>query len=109
MARNLKPTPAEVTTRDHMITVAQRYIRGSVVIPMNAPDFQGTVGEFRYFLEGEDDLLHVGISRNDEGLLAMEEAQAVLSFLAPGLEAGVVWVKVGSKSHHFYFAHDELL
>ena len=76
---------------------------------MNDPTFAGTAGEYTYFFEGEDDLLHVAVGKKEGGLLSVEEAQGVLSFLAPGLPAGVVWVKPGSTSHHFYFAHDELL
>ncbi len=76
---------------------------------MNDSAFCGTVDEFTYFFEGEDDLLHVGIGRKKEGPLSVEEAQTVLSFLAPTLPTGVVWVKPGTYSHHFYFAHDELL
>lgn len=105
----LKPNPSDRTLRDEVLKSVLEFIRESKVIRMNDPAFAGTVGEYKYFFEGEDDLLHVAIERKKEGPLSVEEAQAVLSFLAPLLPAGVVWVKPGTNSHHFYFAHDELL
>ena len=105
----ITPDSEESSNRDQVLASVRAFIREQRVIAMNSTEFQGKVGEYSYFFEGEDDLLHVGVSRNDEGRLDVEEAQAVLSFLVPGLAAGVVWVKPGVNSHHFYFAHDELL
>lgn len=63
---------------------------------------------FRYFFEGEDDLLHLAISRNEEGDLTVEEAQSVVSELLPGVPPALIWLKPGRKSHHFYVGHDDL-
>lgn len=72
-------------------------------------DFSGVVGDYRYQFEGEDDLLHVMIGRQDAGPLEVIEAQRVVAFLAPQVSPGVIWLKPGRYSHHFYLGHDELL
>jgi hypothetical protein len=71
--------------------------------------FGGTVGPFRYQIEGEDDLLHVIVSRSSGDSISPEEGQQVMTFLFPMLAPGVVWLKPGERSQHFYFGHDELL
>ena len=76
---------------------------------MNSPDFAGEVAEYTYSFEGEDDLLHVAISRKDRQPLAVEEAQEVMHFLLPNIAPGLIWIKPGTKEQHFYLGHDELL
>lgn len=71
--------------------------------------YGGTVGIFRYQFEGEDDLLHLMVVRLDQTALSVEEAQAVFTWLLPDLPSGLVWVRPGEYSQHFYFGHDELL
>lgn len=71
--------------------------------------YGGTVGEYRYQFEGEEDLLHLVITRLDLGSVAVEEAQSVASFLWPGIPSALVWYKPGDQSHHFYIGHDVLL
>ncbi len=72
-------------------------------------EFGGVVGPFRYQFEGEEDLLHLIVSRSDGGTLSPEEGQAVASFLLPELPQSLVWFKPGEYTQHFYFGHDELL
>lgn len=72
-------------------------------------DFSGAIGGFRYQFEGEDDLLHVMIGRLDGGQIEVSEAQQVAAFLLPQVSPGVIWLKPGRYSHHFYLGHDELL
>jgi len=105
----LAPTAEEMARQALVLQAVIQHIKENQIIRMNAPEFSGSVGIYTYFFEGEDDLLHIGVLKKEKGLLSVEEAQCVLSFLAPGLSAGVVWVKPGTVSHHFYFAHDELL
>ncbi|MBX3111505.1 MAG: hypothetical protein KF857_05800 [Fimbriimonadaceae bacterium] len=71
--------------------------------------FGGHAGEFRYQLEGEDDLLHLIVSRIDGGEVPVEDAQAVAAFVWPDVPRGLVWAKPGTRSHHFYIGHDVLL
>jgi hypothetical protein len=102
-------TQKEAEQRDRILNAIRAYIREDRIIPMNDPQFAGGAGGYNYFFEGEDDLLHLGVERAEKSPLTVEEVQSVLSFIAPQLAAGVVWVKPGTYSHHFYFAHDELL
>lgn len=85
----------------------------TVVAPASAgiePNaFGGLVGELRYQFEGEDDLLHLMVVRQDAKPISVEEAQAVLGWLLPELPVALVWLKPGEISQHFYFGHDELL
>ena len=72
-------------------------------------EFGGTVGEFRYQFEGEEDLLHLIVTRTSSEPLSPEEGQAVAAFLLPDFPASLMWLKPGEYSQHFYFGHDELL
>ena len=78
-------------------------------IPLEENPFGGAIGPFRYQFEGEDDLLHVFVVREDGGLVSPEEARGVFSQLLPDLPSALVWLKPGTVSQHFYFGHDELL
>jgi hypothetical protein len=71
--------------------------------------FGGYAGDYRYQFEGEEDLLHLIVTRQDGRALAPEEAQRVASFVLEGLPPSLIWLKPGEFSHHFYFGHDELL
>lgn len=79
----------------------------SVGLEPNA--FGGTVGDHRYQFEGEEDLLHLIVTRRDSHHLSAEEAQTVAGFVLEGLPRSLVWFRPGEYSHHFYFGHDELL
>ena len=72
-------------------------------------DYAGSVSDFQYVFEGEDDLLHLMVIRVDGGELLVESAQAVASFLMPKMLTSMMWLKPGIFSQHFYFGHDELL
>jgi hypothetical protein len=72
-------------------------------------EFRGEVGAYRYQFEGEDDLLHLIVTRMDASKLTVEEGREVASFVLVGVPAAVVWLKPGEFSQHFYLGHDELL
>lgn len=71
--------------------------------------YSGTIGPYRYQFEGEEDLLHLIVTRADGASLAAEEGQAVASFVLEGLPPALIWLRPGQRSQHFYFGHDELL
>jgi hypothetical protein len=79
------------------------------LLTLTSEDFGGTVGEFRYLFEGEDDLLHLMVTRHSLGQIEPEDAQAVVAFLLPNVPPALFWMKPGVKSHHFYIGHDVLL
>ena len=71
--------------------------------------YGGTVGPYAYQFEGEDDLLHLSITRQDGAALTAEEGQEVAAFLMPGMPPGLVWIRPGEFSQHFYCGHDDLV
>lgn len=79
----------------------------SVGVEPNA--FGGTVGPYRYQFEGEEDLLHLIVTRQDGQVLKPEEGQDVLRFVLPDVPEALIWFKPGEFSQHFYVGHDELL
>ena len=108
----LAPTPEEQSARDTLVAKLKTWIRENRRValgPRGESPFEGILGVYRYAFEGEDDLLHLWVWREGDPTLAVEEAQAVVAFVIPEVDPGVIWLKPGKQSHHFYFGHDELL
>ncbi|MFZ4508023.1 MAG: hypothetical protein ACOYON_10050 [Fimbriimonas sp.] len=78
------------------------------LVGIEANAYSGTVGEFRYQFEGEDDLLHLFVLRIDGSTLTVQEGQQLAGWLLPGVPLGLIWLKPGSISQHFYVGHDLL-
>jgi hypothetical protein len=76
-------------------------------------DFAGSCGPFRYQFEGEEDLLHLFVTRPipdaDPADIAVAEGQAVAAWVLDGVPPALVWLKPGNFSIHFYFGHDDLI
>ena len=102
-------TEQERSTREAVLAAVLNAIKADERIEMGAQAYSGSVSEFNYVFEGEDDLLHLSVERKDGGRICVEQAQDVLYFLLPTIPWGVVWLKPGTYSHHFYVGHDELL
>lgn len=67
------------------------------------------MSDYRYQFEGEEDLLHLIVTRIDSGKITPAEGQQVVSFLLPNLPTALLWLKPGEYTQHFYCGHDELL
>jgi hypothetical protein len=126
----IDPNPAERARRDQVVEAVIRFVREDRRIflpPFDASisrpsdqfalqsvgvepnEFGGSVGDFRYQFEGEEDLLHLIVTRSDGARLTPEEGQQVAHFLLPTLPTSLMWLKPGEFTQHFYFGHDELL
>ena len=86
---------------------SERFALTSVGLEPNP--FGGRVGEYRYQIEGEDDLLHLIVTRVDGGPLSAEEGQQVAGFLFAGVSTALIWLKPGEFSQHFYVGHEEVV
>lgn len=107
---NLQPTVLENEQRARLMSALVEAISQNLVIKFDPEGlFAGTVGPFAYVFEGEDDLLHLAVRRQDQGCLTPEEAQEVGLFLMPNLPWALAWIKPGQFSQHFYLGHDHLL
>lgn len=78
-------------------------------VGIEANAYGGRVGAYRYQFEGEDDLLHLFVTRQDGSELRPEDGQRVAAWLLDGVPPAYVWIKPGSRSQHFYVGHDVLL
>lgn len=130
MTSSLTPSQAEIAQRDQVREKLITDIKTGTTIKL--PDFDstlglaaarfalqnvgaepnpygGTVGEFRYQFEGEEDLLHMFVTRIDERELSVDEARKVVVFVLPELPPAMIWLKPGTFSQHFYFGHDHWL
>lgn len=126
----LIPSPDEISRRDEVLQIVLTHVREDrrILLPPFDPnlsrpsdqfalqsvglepnEFGGTVGEFRYQFEGEEDLLHLIVTRISGSPLTPIEAQEVAAFLLPELPQALMWLKPGEFTQHFYFGHDELL
>lgn len=125
----LKPSSEEQSLRDKVITriLADIAAGNTIFLPDFDPKisrpsdefallsvgiepnpYGGTIAEFRYQFEGEEDLLHLIIVRTDGKELTPAQAQSVVDFLYPGVPPAMMWFKAGTLSHHFYLGHDVL-
>jgi hypothetical protein len=71
--------------------------------------YNGVYGPFRYQFEGEEDLLHLIITRIDDGCLSVKDGQLVAEFVLKGVPPALIWLKPGEHSQHFYVGHDDLI
>ncbi len=118
----LNPSPDEIAQRNAVVALVLEFIergetirlpafvRGSESSVGQEPNpFGGLVGDFRYQIEGEEDLLHLLVVRQDLGQISIEEGHAVASFMLNGVPPMLVWLRPGMRSHHFYVGHDDLV
>lgn len=78
-------------------------------VGIEANDYSGTLGDFRYQFEGEEDLLHLIVTRGNGEPVSAEEGQQVAGFVLRGLPPALIWLRPGEFSQHFYFGHDDLI
>lgn len=106
-------SPTEQETRQSVIRALHGAVAAGVTIKLPAGGeggpFSGTVGPYRYQFEGEEDLLHLIVTRIDGCPLSAEEGQNVVAFLLPGMPPGLVWIRPGEFSQHFFCGHDDLV
>lgn len=99
----LAPSTAEIAQRDAVVGRVRQSLADGSRIMLPAPEYGGEIGPFRYQFESEDDLLHLSVERMDGAELSPEDGQAVVRFLLPEVTPGMVWLKPGRFSQHFYF------
>jgi hypothetical protein len=130
MASGIQPSASETSARDIVVGKIVEMVKRGEAIRLPAfdrsrgeshddpallrmgeepNDFGGTVGDFRYQFEGEDDLLHLMVTRIDLQPLSVEDAQGVVAFVLPQVPPGLIWLKPATRSQHFHFGHDLLL
>ncbi|MBX3097217.1 MAG: hypothetical protein KF812_10175 [Fimbriimonadaceae bacterium] len=80
-----------------------------VTVGIEPNPWGGTVGNFRYQLEGEEDLLHLIIVRLDGRSVTPSEGRTVAQFVWDGVPPALVWHKPGILTQHFYVGHDDLV
>lgn len=80
----------------------------SVTVGLEPNPYGGTMGPYRYQFEGEEDLLHVIVTRIDQEPLRVEDAQQVAQALFRGVPPAMIWLKPGHHSQHFFLGHDDL-
>ena len=80
----------------------------SVTVGLEPNPYGGIVGDLRYQFEGEEDLLHLIVTRLDQEPIPVEEARKLAAFLFDGVPPALVWLKPGEYSQHFYLGHDDL-
>lgn len=77
-------------------------------VGIEANSLGGSFGEFRYQFEGEEDLLHLIVTRNNQTPLTPGEGVAVAEFVLDGIPKGLVRFRPGDVSQHFFLGHENL-
>jgi hypothetical protein len=93
---------------DEQKKIAHRLSSGLDISLLVDNSFGGKVQGYFYQIEGEEDLLHLIISKGSAEEITPKESKIVVEFLLKGVPAGLVWIKPGHQSQHFYFGHDDL-
>jgi len=124
------PTPEESARRSEIIQYLLRLIERNQTVKL--PDFDGeragptsefpfatvgleanplggTIGEFRYQFEGEEDLLHLVVMRSDQQPLSPAEGVSVGDFVLNGVPKGLIRLRPGDVSQHFFLGHENLM
>lgn len=104
----LKPNNEENEARRTIISAIRQAVAQDQRIRVE-DELSSNVAEFHYQFEGEDDLLHLAITRQNGDALAPEEAQSIVAWLLPGMPPGLIWIRPGEFSQHFYCGHDDLV
>lgn len=78
-------------------------------VGLEANEFSGVLGDFRYQFEGEEDLLHLMVTRQDGAPLTPTEGQAAAGVILKGVPPALIHFKPGEYSQHFYFGHEDLI
>jgi hypothetical protein len=99
----------QIRLPDYDKTYSRPAVSALASVGVEPNPYGGQVGPFRYQFEGEEDLLHLIVTRQDGSEIAPEEGQGVARFLLPTLPAALIWIRPGEYSQHFYCGHDNLL
>lgn len=70
--------------------------------------FNGQCGDLAYQFEGEEDLLHLIVTRIDGEPCPLGLAQDLASWLLEGVPRSLIWFKPSPLAQHFYVGHDDL-
>ena len=110
----IQATTAELERRKSVVEAIFSAVKSNtrILLPQSRDSdnpFAGSVGSYSYVFEGEDDLLHLAVTNIEGSALTAEEGQAVAAFLLDGLPPGLIWIRPGEFSQHFYCGHDDVL
>ncbi|MGQ9486965.1 MAG: hypothetical protein ACUVRT_06830 [Armatimonadota bacterium] len=84
--------------------------RAGIPIRLDRRERYGTtLGDFRIQFEGEDDLLHLSITRTDGEPVSHEEAQHIAEAFFHAVPKGLIQCRPAVYSVHYYIAHDLLV
>lgn len=71
--------------------------------------YSAVLGHFRVLFEGEDDLLHLSITRVDGNKISHDDAQRIANLFFQGVPKGLIYARPAEYSVHYYVAHDLLV
>ncbi|MCS7066486.1 MAG: hypothetical protein NZL85_09495 [Fimbriimonadales bacterium] len=83
--------------------------QGASVSMSQASQYGGVVDDYWVQFEGEDDLLHCFVRRQDGSPLTLEEANRIVEPFFGVMPKGLVWCKPAERSVHYYVGHDHFL
>jgi hypothetical protein len=98
---------AEVQRILHAVLSA---IEQGITLTLDEPTrYGGALGDYWVQFEGEDDLLHCSVRRQDGQPITLEEAHRVVEPFFGIMPKGLVWCKPAEHSVHYYVGHDHFL
>ncbi len=83
--------------------------QGTAITLDRAMQYGGAIGDYWVQFEGEDDLLHCIVRRQDGNPITLDEAHRLVEPFFGAMPKGLVWCKPAETSVHYYVGHDQFL
>lgn len=72
-------------------------------------DYEGIIDDYHYLFEGEEDLLHLILMKQDKSEIGVDKAIIIARKVLCNVPPALIWMKPAQYSCHFYLGHDDLL
>lgn len=102
----MMPTNEHPEVRRVLQAIVEDTRQGVPILLDRRERYGATLGDFRVQFEGEDDLLHLAITRVDGRPISHEHAQSIAEAFFHAVPKGLIQCRPATYSVHYYIAHE---